>query len=333
MLDMKEHGTLMRHFETAQEPVTSTLEVPSGTVDIGLVSFQIAEGLLRGIQVQMDNGTIQELSGALRGADSVTATKVQEDKQKQKEKKDRESRRLQDLLDQIAGIDAQIDGINKQIELLEEKIDALGDAMEALANGEDTDDVMDRPHVEDAIRDWERRTGKKFDPEAENAADVLAAILGTQQDEYGNDIAALETEKGKLEDEREGLVKDIQQRDADFEARSTDIREGSRNEAAEKYDTSDNIGAVSTQEVLVADGREMQDDHSDNQVNSDEDVVADATGFGGFGMLANDAASPKLAEAQKDLGQQWQTASVDTTFDEPEQTSGLKLDTSPIVGV
>lgn len=90
-----------------------------------------------------------------------------------------------------AAFRALIDSLDARIAENRRVIDALGEIRERLATGElSVDDAMENADVRDAIRDWELRTGRKFDPNADDAAAILDVILREQQDAAARQIIA-----------------------------------------------------------------------------------------------------------------------------------------------
>lgn len=196
-LGLGEHGALKERFVGTTFANDSSLDL-SGYISArhNLINLT-EEGNKRGIQVQMGMGEIEQLGAGLQSANGAVAAIINERRKEDKEKKDREARRLQAYLDSLR---EEIDALGDEIDALDKRIDNVEDIMQQLQDGSiDAEEAMRDPEVADAISAWEQRTGKKFDPEADNAADVLTAILGAHRDE-------LLTERNALQDHFNDLV-------------------------------------------------------------------------------------------------------------------------------
>jgi len=268
-LGLGEHGALKERFVGTAFANDSSFDL-SGYIGArhNLINLT-EEGNKRGIQVQMSMGEIEQLSAGLQGANGAVAAIINERKNEEKEKKDREARRLQAYLDSLR---EEIDALGKEIDALDERIDNVEDIMQQLQDGSiDAEEAMQDPEVASAISAWEQRTGKKFDPEADNAADVLTAILGTHRDE-------LLTERNALQDRFNGLVdkhnqaseatarlQPGQHREArevaeqNFQASKTVI-----NEASEESHTEIGFEAYDEYEASVLEGNTVPNDSADN---------------------------------------------------------------------
>ncbi|ALG91170.1 MULTISPECIES: hypothetical protein [Actibacterium] len=282
------------------------------------------EGDLRGIQVLMDMGTAAEVGGGLRGVDGVTAVKQNQEREEKKRKREQQDQELRALLDQIGALDAEIDGLQRQIDALKDKIDRLNETAQALLDGDiDVDEALARPEVADAVREWEKRTGRKFDKDSENSQDVLVAILGSQADRFSNEVGALKAQKSILEVERDGLVDRVREWDARAADELDTVRTEVRAEADASYAKAQGIGALSATAEFVADASDSQDDLSDAPIDSDESISMNADGFGAF----DGPPSEKLASNSAVFGSQFKTASAETGSPvEQDRTVEVKLD-------
>lgn len=202
MVALSEQGALVNRFQDHQLQIAGGMDL---TAYIGTRHSLIdltEEGNKRGIQVLVGMGDVEEMGGALRGANAVAASLQNQQKEEKERKEAAKRRQLQLLLDELAALGEKIDGLADQIEKYDVKIDALETAMVGISNGTlDLENALSDPHVVDAVADWEARTGKRFDPNAENAADVLVAILAVQRDEYLADRNALVERHNDLVDE------------------------------------------------------------------------------------------------------------------------------------
>ncbi|WP_195819416.1 hypothetical protein [Roseobacter sp. MH60115] len=321
MSSLNEQGVLTRQFEIARilDVSGKDAELPLDN-DANSPKSQIAEGLLRGIQVQMDNGSIQELGGALRGADSVTATKVQEDQRRQKEKKDREARRLQALLDELAAIDTEIAALEGQINELNERIDTVDSLIEGLQDGSiSVEEALQNPEVIEALRN----SGKTIDPNDPDAADALAAVLGTHRVSLAGERDGLQGQLDGLNRRRDDIVNDVKEIDNDLGLSIEDKRASAAKISREGYGQA-NVVAKSTQtEEIEADALNFQDASSDSNVASDHDIEQSNAALDD--LFSSESA---LDFASADFGKQFAAVTPPVTDNQVElaKNSDLKLE-------
>lgn len=135
MVVLSVQGALVSRFQDHQPETSSGLDL-SAFIQTRHNPIDVTdEGNKREIQVLVGMGDINEIGGALRGANAV-ATQFEIQRKEEKERKEAAKRRqLQALLDQLAELDAQIAEIDKKIGVLEDKIDALNDAITGLQDG------------------------------------------------------------------------------------------------------------------------------------------------------------------------------------------------------
>lgn len=276
---------------------------------------QIAEGLLRGIQVQMDNGSIQELSGALRGADSVTAAKVQEDQRNQKEKKAREARRLQALLDELAAIDIQIADLEGQIDALSERIDTVDSLIEGLEDGSiSVEEALQNPEIIEALR----KSGKTIDPNDPEAADALAAILGTHGSSLRNERDGLQGQLDGLNRRRDDIVNDVKDIDNDLGQSLEDKRARAADISDDGYGQADAFFVETQTDAVRTDGFGFWDDFRNDEYSSDHD--ADQSNAALDDLFGDDSA---LDFASADFGHQFSAASPPAAEDDRELANNV----------
>lgn len=92
----------------------------------------------------------------------------------------KEERKARDDLFYMALLQAQLDDLNRQIGDLGERISALQEARQDLANGTPLEDLLKRERVQQAIKEWEIRNKRKFDPSAPDAKTALDTIMADQ---------------------------------------------------------------------------------------------------------------------------------------------------------
>lgn len=84
----------------------------------------------------------------------------------------------------LMALQAYLDGLQDKYDDLTDRINALVEARSDLAAGVPLSEILDRPKIKDAIKDWEDRTGRKFDPNSPDAHATLDQILKDQHDHY-----------------------------------------------------------------------------------------------------------------------------------------------------
>jgi len=262
------------------------------------------EGNKRGIQVLVGMGDVEEMGGALRGANAV-ASALQNQKKEEKERKNSAKRRqLQVLLDELADLNAQITAIDEQIDILEGKIDVLNETMTQLQDGSMTvEEAISDPDVSDAVKDWERRTGKKFDPNDPEATDILVAILAAQVDEYGNDIAALKRERTELEIKRDEVQSEVDKVvEMKKNGAAPEVVEAKTEEKSDSYVSGRMFGKDQrlTGDAVEEIGRDNQETHRDAGLNDQEDLDAEDA-FGGFDLGPSDNLAAKTGQLTTDF--------------------------------
>ncbi|MFK7840162.1 MAG: hypothetical protein AB8B83_07495 [Bdellovibrionales bacterium] len=222
-LGLREQGALTQRFGVSEPEQGAGLDLSDyiGTRQnlLGLTNNDTEEGLKRGIQVQMGMGDIENLAAALRGANGATAALLNQQRTEKTNKKSREARRLQLLLDQIRDLEQkivdaenEIDRLNTENETLQTDIDELTALMTQLVNGEiSEEDAMQDPRIRDRIAEWERENGRRFDPEDPNAQAILLDIIQAQIDENEARIGQNSRHIGDLEEDIEGWEREKDQ--------------------------------------------------------------------------------------------------------------------------
>ncbi len=190
----------------ADEPSTQEFISPSVSHEEAL----IAEGQKRAVQLRVGMGDAENLSGGLMGAGAAEAARKRAKAEEKEAKQRLADAQFQALLDQLSALGAEIDATAEKIAMYDRKIDALESAMIGLKDGTlSIDDAMNDPEVAEAVRAWEARTGKKFDRDADNAADALVGILAVQRDEYLDERNALVQRHNDLVDEYNGIAEKV----------------------------------------------------------------------------------------------------------------------------
>lgn len=144
---------------------------------------------------ELNENRLAENAGIRAGRIEITGLGNQEKEQaraRDKAKADADAR-MQQLL-----------ALQAQIEALEIQIGNLEDALGYLARTGDVDGTMEMPGVDDAIKDWEARTGKKFDPNDPNAKVILKGIIE-------DDIKAKKEQKQEMEAKVSDQIADREQ--------------------------------------------------------------------------------------------------------------------------
>lgn len=137
-------------------------------------------------------------------------------------------------MQQLLALQAQLEELNFQIGQLE---DALG----YLTRTGDVEGTMEKPGVQSAIDAWEKRTGRKFDPNDPDAANILKGIIE-------DDIKAKKEQKAEAEQKAQILNDDIDEKrelkaatDAKFAelSESRSVRDGDLSET--QYDQREKV--------------------------------------------------------------------------------------------
>lgn len=283
-----QHGALMESFSTAGVANAETFDMDAYDNVREYMRGLSEEGDKRAIQVQMDMGTAEQLGGGLRGLNATTATKQKEAREKKNRERDIANRHLQALLDQINALGEQIDDLQNQIDVKQRQIEKLNLTISTLNDGSlDPESALEESEVKNAVRAWEERTGRKYDANADNASDILVAILAGRVDELGNEIAILETKKNILETQRTDLLQqaDAIQTSIDSNAPKEVIDaqishaiqtvEGARIIAMELQENSEIVGVA----------RESHDGFRDDKAEAEGSVNQNETDFGALGGL------------------------------------------------
>lgn len=112
----------------------------------------------------------------------------------------RKTKEAQKRADQDMYMAALLSGLDDQIAALDLQIDGIQDARNYLAQTGDVSGAMEKPGVRDAIEEWEKKTGRKFDPKDPDAQKLLDRILDQKQQD-------LQAKRDTLAEFRERLKK------------------------------------------------------------------------------------------------------------------------------
>ncbi|AEI93085.1 hypothetical protein [Roseobacter litoralis] len=316
MTALQEPGALKQQFKA-----TLTLGAFIGEAKVVLAPDEtqpetlVNEGLKRGIQVQMDMGDTQQLGAALRGADSATASKMNEERQKKQEKKAREARRLQALLDDLAAIDIQIAELVGQIDELNERIEAVDSLIDGLEEGSlSVEDALQHPEVIEALR----KSGKTIDPNDPEAADALAAILATHGSSLRNERDGLQGQLDGLNRRRDDIVNDIKEIDNDLGLSLEDKRAKAAESSSEGWEQADVVSDVTQTVAVKADGFGFLEDFRNDEYSSDHN--AEQSNAALDDLFGDDSA---LDFASDDFGKQFSAASPPVTTKDTELASNI----------
>lgn len=281
---------------------------------------QVKEGLARGVQVLMDNGDAQQLGAGLRGVDSVTASKMNDERRKQKEKKDREARRLQALLDELAAIDAEIVKLEGQIDELNERIEAVDSLIDGLEDGSvSVEEALQHPEMIEALR----KSGKTIDPDDPNAKEILVGILAGHGASLTNERDGLKERVDGLNRRREHIVDSVKDIDSDLGLSIEQKRASAASISDKGYGEADVVAEVAVTQEVVADASIFRVGSRDQDVVSDQDTERSSHALDD--LFAGDSA---LDFASADLGKQFSTVSPPETDNQIAltNTSDLKLE-------
>lgn len=178
-------------------------KLPSGTLRAEDVEAVHLRALATDVEMDAHNRTVQVLSqstgmdasnvlGGFRARTGAEAAMQMQMRDDDKKKSDAEDVTFLALLEDLAALEAQIAENERQMEVLRE-------TMEELSNGDITvEEAMSREVVMDAIRDWEERTGRSFDPANDDAADLLMTIMNDQHDIIAADTVLRHQEHDRI---------------------------------------------------------------------------------------------------------------------------------------
>ncbi|MEM6410170.1 MAG: hypothetical protein AAF683_01385 [Pseudomonadota bacterium] len=112
----------------------------------------------------------------------------------------RRQQRTQFYLEQLQALEQQMAALNDKIERLNEHIARSTAVRDDLATGKmDLQEALKKEATQRAIREWEKRTGKKFDPSDPNEEAVLLDILQSQIEQDRHDVNTAKDELDRLE--------------------------------------------------------------------------------------------------------------------------------------
>lgn len=174
-------------------------------------------------------GVIQRTAGA-----SLSAAGRSEAEKKKKREEDtaRFLEQIRKLQEEIAALDLKIKAVKKAIKDAEldiaeftNRIEILKTIQEELRGGKITvASALQSPEVRLAVAGWEERQGKRFDPQANNAHEILQNIIIEEQIKLDashkidriNEKNDLEGQLAALKAEKSQLTKELKQLDKDY---------------------------------------------------------------------------------------------------------------------
>ncbi len=313
-----QEGALTERFAATGYVATAGFDLIAYTATRSHLQELTEEGDKRGIQIQMDMGTSEGIGGGLRGFNGVVAAKESLEKQKKRRERELANQRLQALLDQLAGVDADIEKLQKQIDELDHKIDVLGEVMQGLSDGTiSVDEALSRPEVAEAIREWERRNpGKKFDKDAENAANVLAEILAVQSGAYAEQKSALEQQLDAAVEKRDAIIGKIGEIDKDLALSLSEKRAKASEISSEGFTEAFTVAEATATEEIAQDAETHQDNHRESALDTTEDAMESNEELDS--MFGEDSA---LEFASSDFGPQFANATQPPSAEEKPETT------------
>lgn len=221
----------------------------------------------------------------------------------------------------LAQLQLQIAEIEFEIRELEEHVAKTIAVRDKLASGEmDMKTALKDEATQRAIAEWEKRTGKKFDPNDPNAQAVLLDILAQQIAKDRNKIKGLEDDRDRLKD----VAKDADARIAAGEDPSVVVEDTRQviEEAKDAYAAGRTIRKTATEEIVSEAAREEQDHASDQDAFDDAEILeSDDMLSTMFGDSALDNAAAKPA---------FDVAAAAPSTPEPEITTDSQPDSMPL---
>lgn len=260
------------------------------------------------IQHGQKSGSIESVHLTSAAASKEAQGSVQDKAEKQAKQ------RAEDMMF-LSLLQARITAITKEINFLEDQAEKLGRTIDGMLNGTVSfDDALEQDHVKRAIHEWESRNpGRKFDPKAENADDLLLSIMEEQVQIDTDNVKGLQIEREALRStaqeavQRAAAGEPLEAIEADIMARHPDV-----------YATHQAIGFdAKGNDELVQNAWDGQDEHSDVKADTEQAAITEVDDFGSFALNA----------AGEDVLDQFQTASASPGNESaPNLTPDLKND-------
>lgn len=236
---------------------------------------QIAENQAKiAAEITEDNNHAQK-SDSKTGLIKNTATASKDAGDSRDAKAEREAKQTAaDIL--FASLLNDLNDLNDKIAEYERTMDALERTIAQLNAGEiEINQAMERQEVITAIRDWEQRTGRKYDPERDGDAALLTTILG----EHHSQVAA-DTVLHKHEAER--ITQRIQTEiDPNFENDPVKVRAKAA-ELTERYSAADTIVHTTETEVIEVDAETVKDEFSNDESSEGQKIDEEIDEFEDF---------------------------------------------------
>ena len=213
---------------------------------------------------------------------------------------------------------ALLDSIDAQIAENERIMSVLEETMTQLSSGEiDVHQAMSRPEVLDAIRDWEKRTGRAYDPNNDNAAEELMVIMQEKHDLVAADTILRKNEFNTIAEQVPGFDKrfDVEPTEVRIEVQSV-VDKGASQSTAVMLNTEKN--------EITSMAQESRDEHRELQFSSITTIDNSAAEiddlFGG----------DKVAELAGFAVEEFDSVrTVDTNDIEPSLSSSPKISVDP----
>ena len=250
-------------------------------------------------------------SGSIESVIKSSAAATKEAQGSVQDKAEKQAKQRAEDMMFLSLLQDRITAITEEINFLEDQAQKLGQTIDGMLNGTVSfDDALEQDHVKRAIREWESRNpGRKFDPEAENADDLLLAIMEEQAQIDTANVKGLSIEREALRSTAQEAVQRAAAGEP-VEAIEADIME--RHPAV--YATSQAVATETRPGEELADAmRDNQDEHRDDKAISSSSVDNNESGFG--------------AMISADLNAQFETATaMPDTEQTPQTTPAIKPD-------
>ncbi|MEO1324433.1 MAG: hypothetical protein AAFV59_15650 [Pseudomonadota bacterium] len=210
------------------------------------------------------------------------------------EDQDAKQRRRDDdyqfLVGELQRIAQEIAKIDEKIDKLREHIEQTKAVHDDLSSGKiDVKAAMQTEAAKRAIQEWEKRTGKRFNPSDPNAEAILLDILAQQNRADQNEINGLEDLKERYKDI--GREADARIQAGEDPAIVTGDVKTKIHEANDQYNAASTILIESRNEPIIETAKVEQDQTTDEMFGSEKSEARSA------GALAGMLGSGPLADA------------------------------------
>lgn len=242
-------------------------------------------------------------SGATAGTIAYSATASRRAMDAAQDEAEKKAKQQADDLFLLGLLEQEIRALTKQISFHQEQADLLGDTLDALQDGSmDMETALEQSHVKRAIAEWEKRNpGQQFDPDGENAKELLEQIIAEQQELDVAQVGRLGVAREQAISSRDELIgmRASGASQAELDQRASEILTNIEQSKSLQVDTS--IDAT-----VLGLGSTSHNAQRDDEFAEEENIVASADGFD----LDWGAGGDKLAASSANFEGQFKTAAA-----------------------